>query len=303
MLALKRDLIMKIDQLTRIDMTIKKYECSRPSSLSEGAIILGFVLFICATFVPLASAQDTNLACRGFEMGPYASVSFCLPSSVPVDAGSVTEGNYSQGRALTLPFTLNGSLAVVSLLYPCATTGELNLSQVQAEVEAFDSERETALYSTTPMNISGRPSLLGMVGSQVFAAYSPSPGTAALLIFGEGMPESTVQTMLASAYILVNRANGPVMYCAPALPALAVPSTTQYLTGYVTDQGPEAEQRLQRIAESQERLLEDTESARERLGESKEGLLEDMESSKERLAETKETLMGFGSISLPSFRF
>lgn len=286
-------------------MTVKRYECFRPSSLAARTILLGFALLICATFISSASAQETNLFCQGFEMGPYAAVSFCLPSFIPLEAGILTEGNYSQGRAITMPFTLNGSLVAVSLLYPCASTGELDLSQVKAEMEAFDPEMQAALYSTASMNISGRPALLGMVGSQVFAAYSPSPGTAALLVFGEGMPESTVQAVLASTYILVNRTIWPVMYCAPAQPLLTITipdtSATQYQAGDVTNHGTEAEQRLQRIAESQEQLLEDTESARERLGEAKEGLLEDMESSAERLAETKETLMGFGSISLPSF--
>jgi hypothetical protein len=290
---------MRIQEFAGIYMTVKGYEYSRPSSLVEKALSWGIAFLICATFVSFASAQEINLTCQGFEMEPYAEISFCLPSSVSVEVGNATEMNYSQGSVIAVPLSLNNSQAALHILYPCAVDGELNLSEVRDEVVAFDREMDLALYNVAPLNISGRPSLWGTIHNQTFAAYSPSMRTAALLIFEEGMPESTQQALLASMNIAVNETILPKMYCVPTSPpAPAIPSTStaQYLSGDITDHGTLAEERLQRIGASKELLLEDMESTKERLLEAKGGLLGDMESTKERLAEAQEKLMGFGSV-------
>jgi len=258
--------------------------CNRLCGPRKIALFYSVVLLICLSATLPVSADEVNLTCQGFEIGAYASISLCLPPFMVVEQGNVTEMNYTQGCAVIMPLDLNGSQAALHLLYPCNVQGDLNLSWVYMEISAFDPEMGLALYNTAPLNISDRPALWGMVRNQTFAAYSPSNRTAALLIFEEGTPDTTVNAVLSSMHIAVSQTVLPEMFCAPTWPPVpAIPSVdaNQNLPGDITDHGPEAEARLERIEATKERLLED------------------MESAKERLNLARERLEGFGNIPGP----
>lgn len=170
-----------------------------------------------------AAAEGENTSCIGADLEGYAELGFCLPPEIIVDsAGAVDVTNYTEGRDVMAPMLFNESKVVLYLLYPChAPNALLEPADLRSRIEAFAPVFSTANYSSTELNITGRPALWGQMNNVIFAAYQPANQTIALLLMDGRLNETVMVSFLESLRIVINESASPLWpgYCAEAAPA------------------------------------------------------------------------------------
>ncbi|GEM_PF-368890 len=203
------------------------------SSAPRGLKILFGCLMLCLlTFMPAAAqdentttgvdaAQDENLTWIGGDLYDYAELSFAVPKEVEeiVEAESLEEGNYSQGRYVLASLLFNQSRVFVLLLYPCdPPLGELDALGLKAAAESFDSGLNRTVYSPDPYFIGDRPAIWGMIENQALVVYQPSNLTTSVIsvIYIDGnVTEDVVVYFPDSLRIVLNESSSPLWpgYC------------------------------------------------------------------------------------------
>lgn len=167
------------------------------------------------------TAQDENLTWIGGDLYDYAEIGFAVPKEVEdiVEAESLSEGNYSEGRYVQATLLFNGSRVFVLLLYPCdPPEGELDALGLKAVAESFSPELNQTVYSPDPYLIGDRPAIWGMIGNQALVVYQPSNLTTSVIsaIFIDGnVTEDVVVYFPESLRITVNESSSPLTpgYC------------------------------------------------------------------------------------------
>lgn len=192
---------------------ITHYRIDCPAALCKLLLVFSICLMT-------ASGQGIDPVCHNIRIGEYANMSFCLPPEVSVNTGAVEEGNYSEGGDVISSLMLNGGNVSLHLIYPCSINADLGPSEIRSFLNAFDPQTEQALYSSTPLDISGRIAVWGELRNRTFAAYQPSNGTIAVIIFDEDLPYAVISSFLNSLQISIDESGLRQMYCQPpaALP-------------------------------------------------------------------------------------
>jgi hypothetical protein len=155
------------------------------------------------------NTQDKNV-CTGAEMGDYAKLVFCLPPEVVVEAESMTEENYTDGREVAASMLLDGNRVGLHLLYPCeAPQKELQPVELKPYLENYNPIMSQAKYNES---VPG-PVLWGQIGNQIFVSYQPNNQTIALILMDMNMSESMMTAFLGNLSIAVNDSIAPPSNC------------------------------------------------------------------------------------------
>jgi len=255
-------------------MTISILSCrSAPRGLK---LLLGCFL-LCLLVSMQAAAQDKNVTCTGADLGSYAELGFCLAPQVVVEAESMNEANYTSGKEVSASLLLNGSRAVLHLLYPCqAPQSLLDAAAMKSLVEAYDSAMAQASYSNETLAVGGKPAIGGMVGNQIFVAYQPTNQTPALVLLDGNMNEENMVAFLQYLRITLKEGTSPLTagYCpdttATTAPAqVSTESAANNASAGLATQTP-AEARATALESKKEKMAADMEAAKEKLAEAKE---------------------------------
>lgn len=192
---------------------ITHYRIDCPAALCKLLLVFSICLMT-------ASGQGIDPVCHNIRIGEYANMSFCLPPEVSANTGAVEEGNYSEGGDVISSLMLGGDSVRLHLIHPCSINADLGPSEIRSFLNAFDPQTEQAIYSSTPLDISGRIAVWGELKNRTFAAYQPSNGTIALIIFDENLPYAVISSFLNSLQITIDERGMRQMYCQPpaALP-------------------------------------------------------------------------------------
>lgn len=241
-------------------------------------ILLGcFLLCILASLPALAQAD--SLTPITADLNGYAQLSFYVPSGVAVEPQALEEANYTEGREVKAIMLVNGSRVSLHLLYPCqASAALLEPDGLKTALNAYNSGMTQAVYNPSPLNISGQSALWGQVGKQIFVAYQPSVQTIALALIDESLDENTLQYLLGSLNITVNKGSSPLWpgYCPDTSASKAAPAKTVdkgiAAASKMLENGPEVEeeQPAPTVPESnKDRMAADMAAAQERLNAAK----------------------------------
>jgi len=163
-----------------------------------------------------AAAQNESFTPFVADLKDYAELSFALPSEVVVEAESLFEDNYTEGRYVAASLLLNESRVYIFLLYPCqAPETWLNALGVKSAIEGFNAGLNQTIYSPTPLNISDQPAIWGQIGNQILVAYQPSVQTVSIIFIDQNVTESVVEYLLGSLQINVSESSSPLWpgYC------------------------------------------------------------------------------------------
>lgn len=215
---------------------------SKPRGLG---ILFGCILLCLLTCIT-TTAQEENVTWVGGDLYDYAVLSFAVPKEFEdvVEAESLEEGNYSEGRYVVASLLFNDSRIFVLLLYPCdPPEGELDAAGLRTVIEGFNKGLNQTVYNPAPLNISDMPAIWGQLGDQVLIAYQPSIETVSAILIEENVTAGALEYFPESLSITVDNASTPLYpgYCA-GLEADAV-SPAQAATGAA--QGVQAEQPTQ----------------------------------------------------------
>lgn len=259
-------------------MTISILSCR---SAFVGLKLLSGCFLLCLLVSMLAAAQDENTTCIGADLGSYAELGFCLAPQVVVEAESVDEANYTSGKEVRASLLLNGSRAVLHLLYPCrAPQSLLDAAAMKSLLEAFDPSMTQAAYSNETLAVGGMPAFGGMVGDRIFVAYQPTNQTPVLAILDGNMDENTMVAFLQYLRITVKEGTSPLTagYCpdttettAPAqVSTETAAASSAAADNQVATQTTPAEARKTAFETKKEKMAADAEAAKERLEAAKE---------------------------------
>ena len=171
-------------------------------------ITLSCLLLIGVLLTASVGAGESGNICHNVDVGRYANLNFCLPSTVSVQAGTSTEGSFSLGRYAATTVLVGGKNVAVYLLYPCSapSTG-LTEQNVQTMVEALmpnmKSPGSTIYYtSTNPVQISGQSAVWGSTNNngvmQTFAAYEPATNVVEAIFFDGSLSADVTTSFLQS---------------------------------------------------------------------------------------------------------
>jgi len=181
-------------------------------------MLFGCLLLCLLTCMP-AAAQAGSINSFKAPLKDYAELNFTLPSEVAVETGSISEGNYTEGRYVTASLRLNESKIALYLIYPCeAPETWLDAVGLKSLVDGFAPGLNQTVYSPSPLNISDIPALWGQLNNQILVAYQPSSQTFSLTFIDENVTEDVVEYLLGSLQITVNESSSPLWpgYCAGA---------------------------------------------------------------------------------------
>jgi len=227
-------------------------------------------LLLCLLACLSASAQDENVTWVGADLKDYAKLSFAVPKEFGdmVEAESLSEGNYTEGRYVVASLLINESRIYIYLLYPCqAPEGWLDALGVISAIESFDSELNQTIYSTTPLNVSDQPAIWGQFGNFALIAYQPSYQTVSIVFIDENVTAGALEYFPEYLQINVSESSSPLWpgYCAgdeevEAIPAQVGGETVQ------TEQTVQPEQTVQTGSEfSKEQMEADLEDIKGRM--------------------------------------
>ncbi len=203
---------------------------TRQSPPRGRGMLLGCLLFcfaLCLLTALPAAAQAESLTPFSADLDGYAELGFYVPTEAAVEAESLAETNYTDGREVKATLLINGSRVSLHLLYPCqALASQLEPDALKAAINAYNPTMSQAVYNPNPLNISGQSALWGQVGSQVIIAYQPSVQTIALVLIDESLDENTLEYLIGSLEITVNQGSSPLWpgYCPDTSGSEAVPS-------------------------------------------------------------------------------
>jgi len=198
-------------------------------------ILLGSLVLISFAGI-LGSAQEgqeEEIVGYGFGLKEYAEVSFAIPAEFDemVQAESLEEGNYSEGKYVVASLLFDDSRVFMLLLYPCGLAGEeLDALGLVSALNGFNRAYEEAVYSEDPINISGRQAYVGQLEDQLIMVYQPSDLTVSAIFIDENVNAEALDYFVPSLQITVNEAVTPLYpeYCAgiqAAREPLAQPAT------------------------------------------------------------------------------
>jgi hypothetical protein len=258
---------------------------SAPRGLEMHIGCLFFYFVLCLLTSLPAAAQADSLTPFSADLDGYAKLGFYVPSEAAVEPEDLAEANYTEGREVKATLLINGSRVSLHLLYPCqAPVAQLEPAALKAAIDGYNSGMAQAVYNPTPLNVSGQSASWGQVSNQIFVAYQPSVQTIALVLIDESLDETSMEYLLGSLQITVNKGSSPLWpgFCPDTSGSTAAPAKA-------------ASENVAVAAGSN--LLENLKSggeAREtRLETGKERMSSDMEAAQERLAAAKNKLKGF----------
>ena len=262
-------------------------------SANMGPKLLLSCLLLCLLMCGQAAAQDKNVTCIAANVpsdeNAYAELAFCLAPQVSVEPEQSAVANYTSGREVRTSLLLNGSRAVVHLLYPCrAPQSMLDAAAMKSLLDAYDSAMASAVYSNETLAVGGMPAYGGMVGDQIFVAYQPTNQTPVLVQLDGNMDEENMVAFLQYLRITLKEGTSPLIagYC----PDTTATTTTPAATTQVDTQTAAANA----LANSQVATQTTPAETREATFESKkEKMASDIEAAKEKLASAKEKMRGF----------
>lgn len=179
--------------------------------------------------------QEEEIVWYGFSLREYAEVSFAIPAEFDemVQAESLDEGNYSEGKYVVASLLFDDKRVFMLLLYPCWLSGEeLDGLGLVSALAGFNKAYEQAAYSEDPINISDRQAYVGQLDDQLIMVYQPSDLTVSAIFIDENITAEALDYFVPSLKITVNEAITPLYpeYCAgiqaagepPAQPATEV---------------------------------------------------------------------------------
>jgi hypothetical protein len=186
---------------------------SRSISLRKMLLFCGIVVGLMAGF---ASAQENvtgNYTCTGAELatesGSYASMAFCLPPEVMVEAEGINEANYSSGSEVAASMLLDGNRVELHLLYPCQPPqGELDPANLKPYLEAYDPVFTQAVYNESIT----APILIGQIGNLKFVANQRNQ-TLFLVTADMNLSDETWGVFLDNLMISINEGVAPASNC------------------------------------------------------------------------------------------
>ncbi|MHC1687542.1 MAG: hypothetical protein AB9879_07515 [Methanothrix sp.] len=262
-------------------------------SANMGPKLLLSCLLLCLLMCGQAAAQDKNVTCIAANVpsdeNAYAELAFCLAPQVSVEPEQSAVANYTSGREVRTSLLLNGSRAVVHLLYPCrAPQSMLDAAAMKSLLDAYDSAMASAVYSNETLAVGGMPAYGGMVGDQIFVAYQPTNQTPVLVQLDGNMDEENMVAFLQYLRITLKEGTSPLIagYC----PDTTATTTTPAATAQVDTQTAAANA----LANSQVATQTTPAETRAATFESKkEKMASDIEAAKEKLASAKEKMRGF----------
>jgi hypothetical protein len=209
------------------------------SGLEGLKILLGCLVLISLTGIS-GSAQEEEIVGYGFGLKEYAEVSFAIPVEFDemVQAESLDEGNYSEGKYVGASLLFDDSRVSILLLYPCDLAGEeLDAFGLVSALTGFNKAYDQAVYSEDPINISGQQAYVGQLEGQLILVYQPSDLTVSAIFIDENINEEALDYFVPSLQIKVDEAITPLYpeYCAgiqtetaaPAQPATEVVQAAQ----------------------------------------------------------------------------
>ena len=191
------------------------------SARSGLKILIGCLLLSSLAWTP-AGAQAISLTPFVAPLNDFAELGFIIPSDVAVEAESLNDKNYTEGRYLVASLLLNESRVFLYLLYPCQPPeAQLDAEGLKDLIEVFDPTLNETIYSPAPLNITDRPAIWGQIGNYVLVAHQPSNQTVSIAFIDENVTETVVEYLLGSLEITVNE-NVTLLspgYCEAALGA------------------------------------------------------------------------------------
>jgi len=195
---------------------------SRSLSLRKMLLFCGIVVGLMAGF---ASAQENvtgNYTCTGADLatesGSYASMAFCLPPEVVVEAEGINEANYSSGSEVAASMLLDGNRVELHLLYPCLPPlGELDPANLKPYLEAYDPVFTQAAYNESIT----APILIGQIGNLKFVANQRNQ-TLFLVTAEMNLSDETWGVFLDNLMISINEGVAPASNC----PGTIAPETS-----------------------------------------------------------------------------
>lgn len=180
----------------------------------------GCLLLCLLAFTP-AVAQDENFTGIGANLKDYAELSFAVPSGVVVEAESLYEENYTEGRYVAASFLFNESIVWILLLYPCDLPGgELNATGLKSAIEGYNPGLNQTAYNPAPLNVSDRPAIWGQapppLDNFALVAYQPSNQTVSAIFIDQNVTEEALAYFPESLQINVSESSSPLWpgYCA-----------------------------------------------------------------------------------------
>jgi len=273
-------------------------------------LLFGCVMMVFMTSVQ-AAAESKNTSCMAADLKGYAEVDFCLPPEVAVNPEAITLANYSEGREVRASMLFNKSNVFLHLLYPCpAPTTLLNPADLRSRIEAFAPVLSTANYSSTELNITGRPALWGQMENNIFVAYQPANQTIALLLMDGRLNEDVMASFLESLQIAINESKSPLEpgYCnetavapqpqapesvKPVTNATLLPKSTSTEDNALTESNPLDNNPLVENNPLVANNTSETLASQEKFEAGKARMAADMQAAEEKLEEAKKGVRGF----------
>jgi hypothetical protein len=213
--------LLETESLTEIEVD-RMTDVMFPRKSALLMLLFGCVMLVFMTSLQ-AAAEGENNSCMAADLKGYAELDFCLPPEVVVNPEAITVANYSEGREVRASMLFNDSNVFLHLLYPCpAPTTLLEPADLHSRIEAFAPVLGTANYSSTELNITGRPALWGQMENTIFVAYQPANQTIALLLMDGRLNETVMASFLEYLQIAINESKSPLGpgYCNETTTAL-----------------------------------------------------------------------------------
>jgi len=185
-------------------------------------LFCGIVVGLMAGFASAQESATNNYTCTGAELatesGSYASMAFCLPPEVVVEAEGINEANYSSGSEVAASMLLDGNRVELHLLYPCQPPqGELEPADLKPYLEAYDPVFTQAAYNESIT----APILIGQIGNLKFVANQRNQ-TLFLVTADMNLSDETWGVFLENLMISINEGTAPASNC----PGTIAPETS-----------------------------------------------------------------------------
>jgi hypothetical protein len=236
-------------------------------SAPRGLKVFFGCLLLCLLACLPALAQDENVTWVGADLKDYAKLSFAVPKEFEdmVEAESLSEGNYTEGRYVGASLLINEGRIYIYLLYPCQLPETwLDALGVISVIESFNAGLNQTIYSSTPLNVSDQPAIWGQFDNFALIAYQPSYQTVSVIFIDENVTEGALEYFPEYLQINVSESSSPLWpgYCAgedeaDVVSAQAVSVTEQTEQAVQTDSEfnkTQMESDLEDIKEQMDRL-------------------------------------------------